>query len=224
MSTVRIFWAVLERELRTALRHRAQWLQALAFFVLIVALFPLGARPEAALLRPFAPAILWMAALVSTVISLDRLFVADAQDGSLEQLLLSPAPISLLLLAKVLAHWLTGGLGVVVLSPLLGLALGLPMEVCGLAMLTLALGTPVLTLVGGIGAALTVGLRSGLLLPLILLPLYVPVLIFGAQSLAAAAQGLPVTGALYMLSALLVLALTLAPLAMAAALKISLES
>lgn len=220
----RILWAVLQRELRLALRHRAQWLQGLAFFVLIVALFPLGARPEAGVLQPFAPAIVWMAALVSTILSLDRLFVTDAQDGSLEQLLLCPAPMSAVLLVKVLAHWLTSGLGVVLLSPLLLLALGFPAQHSGLAMLTLALGTPVLTLVGAIGAALTVGLRSGLLLPLILLPLYVPVLIFGAQSLTAAAQGLPVTGAIYLLAALLVLALTLAPLAMTAALKIALES
>lgn len=217
-------YAVLARDLRIALRHRAQLLQALAFFVLIVVLFPLGSRPDAALLRDFAPAILWVAALVTTVISLERLFSNDVQDGSLDQLFLSPAPTSLLLLAKVTAHWLTGGAWVVLLSPVLGAALGLSAKACGAALITLALGTPVLALVGAIGAALTVGLRSGLLLPLILLPLYVPILIFGSHTIAVAADGLSVAGPLYILGALFVLTLTLAPVAITAALRISLEN
>lgn len=215
--------AMFQRELRVSLQHRAQLLQALLYFVLLVVLFPLGSRPEAALLREFAPAVLWVAALLASVLALERLFASDLRDGTLEQMLLSPAPVTALVLAKLAAHWLVSGAPLVLLSPVLAYALGLPPAGIAAAALTLALGTPVLVLVGGIGAALTLNAGGGMLLALILLPLYVPVLIFGAHSVALAAVGLPVVGLMYILGALLILALTLAPAAIAAALRISLE-
>lgn len=215
--------ALLQRELRIAMQHRSQLIQALLFFVLVVVLFPLGSRPDMQLLREFAPAIIWVAALLASMLSLDRLFAADARDGTLEQLLLSPAPTTGLIMTKVLAHWLTGGALVVLLSPILGYALGLSPDAAWMAMASLALGTPVLILIGAIGAALTLNAGGGMLLALILLPLYIPVLIFGAHCIVMSGQGMAVEGPLYLLAALLVLAVTLAPVAITAALRISLE-
>lgn len=221
---LRAFSSLLRRDLLLALRHPGEVVDAWLFFILIVCLFPLGTRPEAGLLSSFAPAIVWIAALLSTLLSLDRIFKTDFADGSLEQLLLSPYPTAWLVLAKVLVHWLSSGLLLILASPFLAMILGLPGEAVPVLMLSLLLGTPVLSLIGAIAVALTVGLRSaGLLLPLLLLPLYTPVLIFGAQSVQTAAMGMPSDGPLYLLAAMFALAVTLAPLAIAAALRISVE-
>jgi len=175
-------------------------------------------------LATMAAGVLWIAALLATLLSLDNLFRSDFDDGSLELIMLSPYPSTLLVLAKVVAHWLVTGLPLLLVTPLLAVLMAVPDDARPTLWLTLALGTPVLSLVGAIGVALTVGLRrGGALLSLLVLPLYVPVLIFGANAVGASAAGLPVTGQLYMLSALLVLALSLAPVATAAALRISID-
>lgn len=218
------FIAVLRRDLLLLLRQRGEVLHYLLFFLLVVALFPLGTRPAPALLLAVAPALLWMGALLAALLSLQRLFRPDLEDGSLEQMLLSPQPLALLVLAKVAAYWLGAGLVLVLISPLLALLLGVPANALPVIMFSLLLGTPTLGLIGAIGVALTLGLaRSGMLLSLLVFPLYVPVLIFGAGAMRAAIVGLPAAGPLYLLAAQLVLALTLAPLAAAAALRISLE-
>jgi heme exporter protein B len=196
----------------------------LLFFVIVVTLFPMGISPETKILEAIAPGIIWVAALLAAMLSLDTLFRSDFEDGALEQILLSPHPAAVLVLAKVLAHWLVTGLPLILVAPLLGVLLALPGEAMWVLVATLALGTPVLSLVGAIGTALTVGLRrGGVLLSLLVLPLYIPVLIFGANAVGTAADGLPVIGQLYFLGALLVLSLTLAPLAIGAALRISLS-
>ena len=216
------FGVLLHRDLALALRHRSELANALLFFVMVVSLFPLGLGPESATLRRIAPGVIWVAALLAAMLSLERIFHSDFDDGSLEQMLLSPHPMPVLVVAKVLAHWLTSGLPLLVLAPLLGLLLHLPVKAMGVLVATLALGTPVLSLVGAIGVALTVGLRrGGMLLSLLLLPLYVPVLIFATSAVANSAAGLPVTAQLSFLGALLVLALTLAPFAAAGALRIT---
>lgn len=218
------FLALLRRDLLLGLRHRSDLAMPILFYALIVCLFPLGARPIEGGLQPMAPAILWLAALLSTLLASDRLFRTDLEDGSLEQILLSPHPTPLLVLAKVSAHWLSSGLLLVLASPLLALVLDLPAKVIPILALSLLIGTPILSLVAAIGVALTVGLpRGGLLLALLTLPLYTPVLIFGANGVAANMDGLPATGSLLLLAAMLALALTLAPLAIAAALRVSVE-
>lgn len=217
-----LFYVIVRRDLLLAARHRGELANPLLFFVLVVSLFPLGLTPQPELLRTLAPGVIWVAALLATLLSLDRMFRSDFEDGALEQMLLAPHPVTVLVLAKVLAHWLVTGLPLLVVAPLLGVLLALPGQALGPLLATLLLGTPVLSLVGAIGVALTVGLRKGgALLSLVVLPLYVPVLIFAAGAVDAAAAGLPVTGHLYVLGALLLLALTLAPLAAAAALRIS---
>lgn len=218
------FFALLRRDLLLLLRQRGEVLHHVLFFLLVICLFPMGTRPAPELIREVAPALLWMAALLSALLSLQRLFRPDLEDGTLEQMLLSPQPLALLVLAKVTAYWLGGGLVFVFLAPLLTLLLGVPATATPVIMLSLLLGTPALGLIGGIGVALTLGLpRAGVLLSLLVFPLYVPVLIFGAGAMQAAIEGLPVAGPLYMLAGLLLLAITLAPLATAAALRISLE-
>ncbi len=220
----RAFIAVLTRDLLLALRRRSEVVNPLLFFVIVVTLFPLAVSPSQAILQTLAPGIIWVAALLSTLLSLERMFRSDFEDGSLEQLLLSPCPPTVLVLAKVLAHWLVSGLPLLLIAPLLGVFLALPVTAMATLLFTLALGTPVLSLVGAIGVALTVGLRrGGALLSLLVLPLYLPVLIFSANAVAAAADGLPVTGQLYFLGGLLLLSCSLAPLAAAAALKISIH-
>ena len=215
---------MLRRDLLIAFRSPVEILNPPVFFVIVVTLFRLGAGPGQHALAALGPGVLWVAALLATLLGLDALFRADFEDGSLEQILLSPAPLPLLVAAKVLAHWLIAGLPLLLLSPFLALALGLSGAALPVLLLSLALGGPVLSLVGAIGVALTVGLRrGGTLVALLVLPLYIPVLVFGAQAVNAAGAGLPATGALYMLSALLVLAAVLAPLAAAAALRISLD-
>lgn len=223
-STLKAFTAVLRRDLLLAFRHRAELANPLLFFVIVVSLFPLGITPESAILARIAPGVIWVAALLAALLSLDGLFRSDFEDGSLEQMLLSPHPVSLLVLAKVLAHWLVTGLPLILISPMLGMFMFLPGHATLTLMQTLALGTPVLSLVGAIGMALTVGLRrGGVLLSLLVLPLYIPVLIFGANAVETAAAGLAIAGQLYFLGAVLALSLTLAPVAAAAALRISLN-
>ena len=215
---------LLRRELSLALRRRGELFNPLVFFVLVVSLFPLGVGPGPQLLATIAPGVIWVAALLATLLAMERLFRSDYDDGSLEQLLLSPQPLALLSLCKILAHWLTSGLPLTLISPLLGVLLHLPGPAYATLALSLLLGTPTLCLVGAIGVALTVGLpRGGVLLALLVLPLYIPVLIFGTAAVVAAASGLPATGQLALLGAMLALALTLAPLAVAAALRISVD-
>jgi heme exporter protein B len=220
----RAFFALLQRDLLLAFRHRGELVNPLLFFMIVVTLFPLGVTPEEALLRKMAPGVIWIAALLASLFSLDNMFRSDFDDGALEQIALSPHPLSVLVLAKVLAHWLVSGLPMLLMAPLLALFLALPEAAVRALEITLLVGTPLLSLIGAIGVALTVGLRrGGVLLTLLVLPLYIPVLIFATNAVSAAAAGLPVEGQLYFLAALLVLALTLAPLATAAALRISLS-
>lgn len=220
--TLTAFLGVLRRDLKLGIRRRNELLNPILFFILVVSLFPLGVGPGPRMLAEIAPGVIWVAALLATLLSMERLFRGDFEDGALEQILLSPHSLPLLVLAKVLAHWLVTGLPLILVSPLLGVLLFLPAEAIKVLPLTLLLGTPVLSLIGAIGVALTVGLRrGGVLLTLLVLPLYVPVLIFGTAAVAAAAAGLPVSGQLALLGAMLMLALVLAPFATAAGLRIS---
>nr|WP_242634469.1 heme exporter protein CcmB [Marinobacter salicampi] len=217
--------AVLKRDLRVSFRQSQDLLNPLLFFVMVVSLFPLGVSPEVAFLRQAGAGILWVAALLATLLALDHLYRHDFEDGTLEQLMLQPQPLFLLVLAKTLAHWLVTGLPLVLLAPVLGVMVHLDGNSIGILCLTLLIGTPVLSLVGSIGAALTLGLRSGgVLLSLLIIPLYIPVLIFGTGTVMAATDGAPVGAYLALMGAFLALALTLAPFASAAALKISLSS
>jgi heme exporter protein B len=215
---------VFVRDLRLAMRRRADTAAAMFFFVIVASLFPLGVGPEPALLRTMAPGVVWVAALLASMLSLGRLFADDHQDGTLEQLLLSVCPLPLIVLAKMAAHWLCSGLALTLVAPLLALQFDLPASSIGVLTLSLLIGTPLLSLIGGIGAALTVGVRgAGVLLSLLVLPLCVPVLIFGAGAVDAAAAGLAVGAHYSLLGAMLVLALFAAPIAAAAALRIALE-
>jgi heme exporter protein B len=222
-SVNRAFSLLLWRDLLLAYRRRTEMINPLLFFVLVTTLFPLGIGANPELLRSIAPGIIWVAALLAAMLSLDSVFRSDFDDGSLEQYLISAQPLSVLVLAKVIAHWLITGLPLLVVAPLLGLLLDLPGSSIATLMLTLLLGTPVLSMIGAIGVALTVGLRrGGVILSLLVLPLYIPVLIFAANAVETAGAGLPITAHLSLLSALLVLSVSLSPLATAAALKISL--
>ena len=224
MSAGAVMLAVLRREVSLALRQKGEVLTPLVFFVVIASLFPLGVGPESALLLRMAPGVLWVSALLAAMLSLQRLFATDYADGSLEQMLLSPTPLPMLAAAKALSHFLLSGLPLVLMAPVLGLQFGLDGRALGILMLSLLLGTPTLSLIGGIGAALTLGVRgAGVLLSLLVLPLYIPVLIFGAGAVEADAAGLGAGGHLSLLAALLVLSLFFAPFATTAALKISLE-
>ncbi|AAO57105.1 heme exporter protein CcmB [Pseudomonas syringae group genomosp. 3] len=217
-----VFAALILREARLLARRPAELANPLVFFALVIALFPLAIGPDTQLLQALSPGLLWVAALLAVLLSLDGLFRGDFEDGSLEQWVLSPHPLALLILGKVLAHWVFSGLALVLLSPVLALMLGLPVQCLPVLMLSLLLGTPVLSLLGAVGAALTVGLkRGGVLLALLILPLYIPVLILGSAALQAALQGVSATGYLLWLGSLTVLAITLTPFAIAAGLKIS---
>lgn len=221
---MRVFAAVLRREFALALASKMDWLLPLLFFVLVVTLFGLGARPNDPALAGFAPSILWVGALLSMLLTLDRLFRADLDDGSLEQLCLAPGSLALGVAAKLAAHWLLTGLPVVVLAAPLASALQMPSAGLLALVLGLALGTPVMSLVGGFTAALTVALpRAGLLLPLLVLPLLAPVVIFGSGAVRAAQSGLDVAAPLYFLASVLMLAITLIPWAAAAALRNAFE-
>ena len=218
------FFAVLQRDLMLAWRGRADVLVTLAFFVIVVCLFPFGVGPETNQLRAIAPGVLWVAALLSTLLSLHRLFAQDHADGTLEQLLLSPEPTALWVLAKVLAHWVVTGLPLVIVAPGLALLFDVEQSALGVLVLSLAFGTPILALIGGVGAALTLGLRGGgVLLALLVLPLFVPVLIFGAGAVDAYLGGTGATAQLLLLAGGLLAALALAPFACAAALRIAIE-
>jgi len=215
---------IIHRDLLLAMRRRADVLTVLLFFVIVVSLFPLGVGPEPALLRTIAPGVIWVAALLASMLALSRVFAQDHADGTLEQMLLSATPLSMIVAAKVLAHWLITGLPLVLLAPVLALQFDLPQEFYGELMLSLLLGTPALSLIGTIGAALTLGLRGGgALLALLVLPLYIPVLIVGAGALDAAAAGLGASAHLLLLSAFLVVAAAFAPWVAAVALRIALE-
>ncbi|MGR9107247.1 MAG: heme exporter protein CcmB [Gammaproteobacteria bacterium] len=223
-SLLRAFVFLLKRDLLISFRRRSEVINPLLFFVIVVTLFPLGIGAEAKLLEAMAPGVIWVAALLASMLSLDSIFRSDFEDGSLEQLLLSAHPVTVLVLAKVSAHWLVTGLPLILVAPLLAILLGLPERGFAALVLTLLFGTPVLSLVGAIGVALTVGLRrGGVIISLLVLPLYIPVLIFGSNAVQLAAAGLPVNGQLSMLAAFLALALALAPLPTAAALRMSLS-
>jgi heme exporter protein B len=215
---------ILRRELLLGFRRPDQLLQPLVFFLIVTTLFPLALSPQLSLLRDMAPGVLWVSALLASLLSIDALFKGDADDGTLEQLVLSGVPLGVIVIAKTLAHLLVSGAALVVVSPLVAMALGIPFAAFGTMMLSLALGTLTLSWLGAIGAALTVGLRRGsMLLSLIVLPLASPLLIFGASATDRAITGSGSAGALYLLAALCVLTSTLAPLAIAAALRIALE-
>ncbi|APE31308.1 heme exporter protein CcmB [Halomonas aestuarii] len=216
--------ATLKRDLVLLMRRRSEVLNPLVFFALVITLFPIGISPDPALLATIAPGLLWVAALLAALLSLDSLFRSDYDDGSLEQLLLSPQPLPALALAKVAVHWLLTGLPLSLMAPVLGIMLSLPAGSYAVLALSLALGSASLSLIGAIGAALTVGLsRGGVLLSLLVLPLYIPVLIFGAGAVQAAIVGEGVAAHLAILGALLAVALILAPWAIAASLRISIN-
>ncbi len=223
-SVLRAFSAVLRRDLLLAMRRRADVLTTFFFFVMVVSLFPLGVGPEPGTLRTIAPGVIWVAALMASMLALGRLFAVDFADGTLEQMLLTPAPLAILVMAKVLAHWLVAELPLVLMAPLLGLQFDVPNDVVLVLLGSLLLGTPTLSLLGAIGAALTLGVRGGgALLSLLILPLCVPVLIFGAGAATALATGHSAHAQLSLLAGFFLVALVLAPLGAAAALRIALE-
>ncbi len=218
------FLTVLKRDLTLAMRRKSDVTSTLFFFVVVVSLFPLAIGPELDTLRMIAPGIVWVAALLASMLALDHMFSVDYQDGSLEQLLLTPQPLTILVTAKIVAHWLITGLPLVLIAPLLGIQYDLSGDAINVLLVTLLAGTPALSLIGAIGAALTLGLRGGgVLVSLLVLPLTIPVLIFGAGAVEAGVSGLGGEGHLSMLLAILVVSLLLAPLATAVALRISVE-
>ncbi len=215
---------VVRRDLLLAMRHRSDVAMSVFFVVIVASLFPLGVGPEAAVLRMIGPGVLWVTALLACLLSLGRLFTADYLDGVLEQTALIPQPLAVLVVGKVFAHWVISGLPVVLLSPLLGLQFGLSGDSLGVLTLSLLLGTPTLSMIGAIGAALTLGLRgSGLLVALLVLPLFVPVLIFGAGAVTSSLAGIGSEANLSLLGACFLLSFALAPWATAVALRIALE-
>ena len=217
----RAFVSLVRRDLTLAFRTPGQTLNPAAFYLMVASLFPMGISPQKELLSQLAGGVVWIGALLAVLLSLDSLFKSDQEDGSLEQLLLSPHPLPLLVLAKVLAHWLTTGVALILMAPLLGLMLHLPAQAFPALVLSLLTGTPVMSLVGAIGAALTVRVqRGGVLLTLLSLPLYIPILIFGTGAVQNAMAGMAYTGHLLWMAALLVFGLCLAPLAIAGALRV----
>ncbi len=219
-----LFMLVVRRDLVLAMRRRADVLTTLIFFVMVVSLFPLGVGPETAMLRKMAPGVLWVAALLSSMLSLGRLFSADYLDGTLEQMMLAPQSLSMLVLGKMVAHWLVSGLPLVLMAPILGVQFDMTGETLGILIIGLLLGTPILSMLGAIGAALTLGLRGGgVLLSLLVLPLCIPVLIFGAGAVEAVATGMEATAHLSLIGALLLLSLVFTPWVTAQALRISME-
>ena len=224
-GTAQFCGMLLRRQLLLAVRRPIEIGNPLLFFAMVVALFPLGLGQAPDKLAQFAPGVLWITALLSNLLTSDGVFRSDFDDGSLEQLVLAPQPLFLSVLAYIGAHWLTTGLLLAVLSPVFALMLNLPLAAVGTLVVSLLLGTAVLSLIGGIGAALTVGLkRGGMLISLLILPLYIPVLIFGSAAVQAASSGVPAGPYLALLGALLCLAIALAPLAMAAGLRISIDA
>ena len=223
-STLSMFRWIVARDLTLAWRRRADVLSTLFFFVIVVSLFPLGIGPETQLLRSIAPGVVWVAALLASMLSLGRVFANDYQDGTLEQMLLTPQPLYLVVIGKVLAQWLVSEVPLVLIAPLIGVQFDLAPDALLILFISLLLGTPILSLIGSIGAALTLGLRGGgVLISLLILPLYIPVLIFGAGAVDASITGMSPQANLYLLAAFLVLSLVFAPWATSAALRISLE-
>ncbi|MGK3141412.1 heme exporter protein CcmB [Pantoea sp. C2G6] len=215
---------LIQRELRITFRGGADWVNPLWFFLIVITLFPLGIGPDPQQLARIAPGVTWVAALLASLLALERLFRDDFSDGSLEQLLLMPTPLPVTVMGKVVAHWLVTGVPLIILSPLAALLLSLDGKGWWAMALTLLLGTPTLSFLGAIGVGLTVGLRrGGVLLSLLVLPLAIPVLIFASAAMEAASQGLPIGGYLAILGALLVGSATLSPFATAAALRITLQ-
>lgn len=221
----RVFFCILGRDIRLAMRRRTDVLTTLFFFVIVISLFPLGVGTEKQILRILGPGVVWVAALLASMLALERLFAADHDDGTLEQMLMTPQPLSLLVLAKVTAHWLLTGLPLVIVAPLIGLQYHLSETAQIAMMLSLLVGTPILSLIGAIGAALTLGLRGGgILLSLLILPLYIPVLVYGAGAVTVSVIDFADTQPYFsLLGAFLLLALIFSPLAAAAALRISME-
>ncbi|MDV6345537.1 heme exporter protein CcmB [Nitrosomonas sp. Is37] len=218
-----LIW-VIRRDLLLAMRRQADVLTTLFFFVIVVSLFPLGVGPEMNTLRIMAPGIVWVAALLASMLSLGRMFSNDYLDGTLEQILLSPTSLSLLVLGKMFSHWLITGVPLVLMAPVLGIQYDLPLSALAVLTLSLLLGTPILSLIGAIGAALTLGLRGGgVLVSLLVLPLYIPVLIFGAGAVEASVAGLGFDAHFSLLGAFLLVSLVFAPWATAASLRISME-
>ena len=216
--------AIIRRDLLMVMRRKSEVLTALFFFVIVSSLFPLGIGPEPALLRKIAPGVLWVGALLASMLGLQRMFAADYADGTLEQMVISPTPLVLLVFGKIIAHWLVSGLPLVLIAPVLGMQFDLDASALGILMLALLLGTPLLSLIGAIGAALTLGVRGGgVLLSLLVLPLYIPALIFGAGAVEAHISGMGADGHLSLLAAILALAAFFAPWAATAALRIALE-
>lgn len=213
---------IIRRELLIAFRRRADVMNPLWFFIIVITLFPLSIGPEPKLLARIAPGIIWVAALLAALLSMERLFRDDYADGSLEQMLLMPTPLAVSAFAKMLAHWLLTGLPLILISPLLAILLSLNWDTWVAVVLTLLVGTPTLSFLGAIGVALTVGLRKGgVLLSLLILPLYIPVLIFATSAIEAAGLGMAYNGQLALMAAMLVASVTLAPFAVAASLRIS---
>ena len=216
--------ALVARDLLIAARRRSDVLTTFFFFVIVVSLFPLGVGAQPEMLREIAPGVVWVAALLASMLSLSRMFDADYADGTLEQLVLTPQPLTVMVLSKVLAHWLTTGLPLVLVGPLLGLQFGLPGDALIVMLVALLIGTPALSLIGAVGASLTLGVRGGgALTSLLVLPLYVPVLVFGAGAVSSTATGMTAAGHLSLLGAMSLAALVFSPWATALALRISLE-
>ena len=217
-------WEILRRDVRLALRSAGDTVAVVTFFVIAIVLFPLAVGPELGVLSRIASGVIWVAALLAAMLSLERLFLADHEDGSLDLIILAPIPLEAVVLAKCIAHWLVTGVPLIVAAPLLAILMNLSFDGFATLILAMALGTPTLSLVGAIGAALTVGVRrGGTLVPLLVLPLVIPVLIFGVAAIDAAVAGTPAAGALMVLGAMLLAALVLAPWATAAALRLSTE-
>lgn len=216
--------ALLRRDLKLAIRNRSESITPILFLLMVSTLFPLGLGPDAAQLAIIAPGVIWVAALLASMLSLNHLFNADFRDGTLEQMVMSPWPLPAVVTVKVLVHWIVSGLPLALIAPLIALAYHLPVRALEVMVLSLLLGTPILSLIGAIGVALTVGLRrGGMFLSLLVLPLFVPVLIFATAAIVASIDGLPVGSHLYLLGAMLALALSLAPFAISSALRISLS-
>jgi len=221
---LRFLITVIRRDLQLAARRRGDWLTSQFFFVMVVSMFPLGIGPDPAMLSKVAAGVVWVAALLASLLSLSRLFADDHRDGSLEQMLLSPNPPVLVALGKALAHWLIYGIPLLLIAPVLGVQFSLPADAIGVLMLSLLIGTPVLSLLGSVGAALTLGLRGGgVLLTLLILPLYVPALIFGAGAVDASLAGLGAEANLSLLAAFMVMTLLVSPWVASAALRVSIE-
>ena len=219
-----MFWWIIQRDLLLAMRRRSDVLTTLFFFVIVVSLFPLSVGPEMNMLRTMAPGVVWVAALLASMLSLGRMFSSDYQDGTLEQMLISPNSLSILVLGKAFAHWLVSGVPLVLMAPVLGIQYDLSVDALLVLTASLLLGTPVLSLIGAIGAALTLGLRGGgVLVSLLVLPLYIPVLIFGSGAVEASAAGLGYDAHFSLLGAFLLVSLVLAPWAIASSLRISME-